>query len=280
MEASKIKISYADKSHINALKEIWHECFGDSFRYIYFFFENRFDSCKTMIASYDGKTVGAAYLMPVKTYEYGVLKNGWYGYAIGILKEYRKNGIYAMMHEKIMNDINAKNEFYILCPANQKLCEYYSSLGFTEFSYLNSVKIPKCSTECIITSEKITAQRYTQLRNEYFPSDGFILWDEKAIEYAICENDFCGGFTSEITLNGKTFVLMARPLENGVKITESTVAERYLKDVTAYLCQRYGFDYAVWTRAAYELPNGNSFLSGMSCNLKKSETAYLNMVLN
>ena len=273
-----LKISYADESHIPALKEIWRECFGDSDEYIDFFFKNRFKSCKTVIALYDGKTIGAAYLMPVKAYEYGTLKNGWYGYAIGILKKYRKKGIYAMMHEKIIEDI--KDGFYILCPANQKLCEYYASLGFKEFSFLKTIRIENKGTNCEFESKEIPAQKYVQIRNGYFNNDGLILWDDDAIDYAMKENKFCGGFTVEITSKAASYAVIARPFENFLMITESTVPKEYLKDVTAYLCEKYGFEYAVWTRASYDIAEGEAFLSGMSCNLKKPEFAYLNLVLN
>ena len=279
MDISKIKISYADNSHIAELKEIWHECFGDSFDYINFFFENRFKSIKTVIALCDGKAIGAAYLMPVKAFEYGVLKNGWYGYAIGILKSFRKNGIYKMMHEKIMKDITEKNEFYILCPANEKLCEFYSSLGFKDFSYLNTVEIERCKTDNKIFEKEITAKKYFELRNKYFKSDGLIFWNEESIEYAIKENEFCGGFTSEFILNEKNFIVMARPFEDTIRIIESTVPSECLSDVTSYLCEEYKVNRVLWTRTSYE-ENGKNFLSGMAINLKKGDYPYLNLVLN
>ena len=279
MDISKIKISYADNSHIAELKEIWHECFGDSFDYINFFFENRFESVKTVIALYGGKTVGAAYLMPVEAYEYGVLKNGWYGYAIGILKDFRKNGIYKMMHKKIMKDIAEKNEFYILCPANEKLCEFYSSIGFKDFSYLSTIELKKCKTDFKVLEREITTKRYAKLRNKYFKNDGMIFWNEEAIEYAIKENTFCGGFTKEIIINEKSFSIMARPFEDTIKIIESTVPNECLSDVTAYLCEKYNVQSVLWTRASYE-ENEKNFLSGMAINLKKGDYPYLNLLLN
>jgi len=279
VDISKIRISYATNKHINSLKDIWHECFGDGYEYIDFFFENRFKSIKTVIALYEEKVVGAAYLMPVKAMEYGVIKSGWYGYAIGILKEYRKNGIYAMMHEKIMAEISEKNEFYILCPANEKLCEYYSSLGFNEFSYLKTLKLDFCKTDKEISSEKISAKRYAELRNEFFSHDGFIFWDEEAIEYAIKENEFCGGFAEEIIVDGFSFVVLARPSENGIKIIESTVPHKYMKEITSHLIQKCKAAYVIWTLPAYNNED-EKFLSSMTCNLKKGDFPYLNLVLN
>jgi len=279
VDISKIKISYATDSHTNELKEIWHECFGDGYEYIDFFFENRFQSIKTVIALYEEKVVGAAYLMPVKAWEYGEIKDGWYGYAIGVLKEYRKNGIYAMMHEKIMNEINANNQFYILCPANKKLCEFYASLGFNEFSYLKTVKLNFCDTDKKASSKRISAKRYTELRNKFFNQDGFIFWDENAIEYAIKENEFCGGFADEIVIGGKAFAVMARPFEEGIRIIESTVPDEYMKDITSHLMQKHKAEYIVWTMPAYNNEE-EKYLSAMTCSLKKGDFPYLNLVLN
>lgn len=279
MDISKLKISYATNDHIDALKYIWHECFGDEYEYINFFFKNRFKGIKTVIALYEEKVVGAAYLMPVKAMEYGEIKNGWYGYAIGILKEFRKNGIYAIMHQKIMEEISARNEFYILCPANEKLCEYYATLGFKEFSYLKTMKFDYCDTQCKISSDAISSKRYTELRNEFFNHDGFIFWDENAIDYAIKENEFCGGFADEIKIDKKAFAVLSRPFEKGIKIIESTVTDEYIKDITSHLLKKYGFEYALWTMPAYD-DESEKYLSAMSCNLKKGDFPYLNIVLN
>lgn len=274
-----LKISLANDCHKEDLIKIWQECFGDSREYIEFFLSQNFKRIKTVVAIADEKVVGAAYLLPVKSYEYKVLKNGWYGYAIGILPEYRKRGIYAKMHEKIMNGINSKNEFYILCPANEKLASFYASLGFMEYSYLADTKLfPK--QEENIEFEDISAKEYELLRNSFFDENGLIIWNEVSLEYAIAENEFCGGFAKKVKTDKKEFALISRVQDNGVKITESTVPKEYMQKITSAICKKYGFEYAIWTRPSYEITDSEKYLCAMSCNLKKEKNAYLNLVLN
>lgn len=275
------KIQKGDSDQIPQLKKIWSECFGDSDEYIDLFFEKRFKTTQTITATVGDKTVGAVYLLPVTVNEYGLLKKGWYGYAIGVLEKYRKNGIYAAIHAKICEYIKTHNQFYILCPANHKLYEYYCGLGFSDYAYLSEITLFPNGSNTDFTIHGISPTEYMRERNLYFNEDGIIYWDENAIEYALCENDFCGGFCAYLQEKNNKYIVLARPHEGSLKISESTVPKCHMQSVTSYMCRKYQVNSVTWERAAYDFPKAdNTYISAIGINIKKPEYPYMNLVLD
>lgn len=275
------KIQKADHSQIPQLKKIWSECFGDSDDYIDLFFKNRFGTSQAIAAVIEGKTVGAMYLLPVTAYEYGNLKKGWYAYAIGILEKYRKKGIYAAIHSEICEYIKAHNQFYILCPANQKLYEYYRGLGFNDYACLAEITLFSDKGNDDYTLNSISPAEYVRERSSYFNEDGVILWDENAIEYALCENKFCGGFCAYLQNENSKYAVLARPQGDCMKILESTVPTCHMQSVTNCICRKYRVNSVIWERAVYDCPMAdNTYISAVGINIKKPEYPYMNLVLS
>ncbi len=260
------------KKLIPSFKKIWKICFGDTDSYIDFFFANRFDTCKS-VAMRDGeKVIGAMYLMPVSVYEYGVLKHGFYGYAIGILPQYRGRGIYADLDKLIYEYIKRHNLFYILCPANQKLSKYYKSLGFTENAFVCEKTVLNTRTEKEYSITALTPEAYETMRNSSFAD--MIYWDKTALSYVLKENEFMGGYN--LLCKDKGIYVIAIKTGDTLKIIESNVSEGEMQNITDYLCKRYKANSAVWT-----VPQNRtdpSVLYGLSRNLKK-DNYYFNLIL-
>ena len=260
-------------SDIPELKKIWKICFGDPDSYIDFFFDNKFRTCKSIIMLDSGKAIGAMYLMPVSAYECGEVKNGFYGYAIGILPEYRGQGIYSRLDKLIYEYITKHNLFYILCPANQKLCEYYQSLGFMENAFVSERTVCSTDAKSSFTVSALSAETYESMRNSHF--DNIIYWDRSSLEYVLKENVFLGGHN--LFFEDEGFFVIARKIGNVLKIIESNVSECKIQQITDYLCREYKTKSAVWI-----LPENDTdlhLLYGLSRNLKK-ENYYLNLILD
>ena len=270
-----IKIIKANKTHINELKKIWKVCFGDSDEYIDFFFENRFDTCHCISVICDDEVAGGAYLLPVTACEYGEIKKGFYGYAIGVLPQYRGNGLYAMIDSYIENYILQNNMFYILCPANEKLCSYYKSLGFTENAFTTKETIRFSGENIHLEAVELIASDCMSMRNEFF--DNIIYWDENAIEYVLRENIFTGGENLKIFFDNNTFYLIVRRYDNCITVTESNICENYRQKITDFLCTKYNTNDVLWI-----LPDSKKDspqLYGLSKNLNE-KGYYLNFILN
>ncbi len=274
MDKSKLMVSLATREQYSDLKLIWKTCFGDSDDYIDFFFENRINSCYPIVATYDNKVIGGMYLMPVKTYEYSKIKNGLYGYAIGVLPEYRKNGVYKHIHSKIDEYITNKNMFYILSPANEKLCEYYKSLGFIENAYISEETFEKTTEKGkTFVTENLDKNHYFNLRQECFKDKSPIIWDKEALLYVLDENSLAGGENLYIKENDKEYFLLIRKTKNEVIVIESNIDNP--NDFNNFIMDRYKCDKVKWIKPA----TNNKILYGLTCNLKK-DNYYLNLILN
>jgi hypothetical protein len=87
---------------------------------------------------------------------------------------------------------------------------------------------------------EISASKYKEIRDRYFENEGYVRWDEKALEYAVAENDFCGGKTLLLTKklsdnNLKEAVMMYR-IENDdndrrLRVIETTLEDKELSNV-------------------------------------------------
>lgn len=274
MDKSKLIVSLATREQYSDLKLIWKTCFGDSDEYIGFFFEKKINSCHPIVAMYDNKVIGGMYLMPVKAFEYDKIKNGLYGYAIGVLPEYRKNGVYKHIHSKIDKYINDKNMFYILSPANEKLCEYYKTLGFIENAYISEEIYELSEKACkSYIPEKLDENRYFKLRHEYFDNKNPIIWDKDALLYVLDENRLAGGENLYINDNNNEFFLLLRKGENEITVIESNIDNP--GDFNNFIMDRYKCKKIRWIK-----PDTNKkILYGLTCNLKK-DSYYLNLILN
>ncbi len=263
----------AKESDIPYLKKIWEICFDDTTDYIDFFFDNKFHNCKSIVMRDGEKAIGAMYLMPVSACEYGDIKKGFYGYAIGILPKYRGQGIYARLDKLIYEYITKHSLFYILCPANQKLCEYYKSLGFIENAFVSERTVYSTGTKKSFNISALSAEKYENMRNSCF--DNLICWDRNSLEYVLKENEFLGGHN--IFIEDEGHFVIARKNGDTLKIIESNVPECRIQQLTDYLCAEYKTKSVLWI-----FPKSDSDLNvlyGLSRNLKK-DNYYLNLILD
>ena len=105
---------------IPALSKIWQACFADPPEYIRFFMENRFVPGQTLVLMHHLLPVGALYLLPCR-YIGRTESHAWYGYALGILPEFRGFGLAREMNLVVWNQVRGHGHHYLLTPANEKL---------------------------------------------------------------------------------------------------------------------------------------------------------------
>ncbi len=269
------KIAEAVPEHIPELKKIWKECFGDSDEYIDFFFKNKFFHTGCVALTENSIPVGCAYLLPVRSEEYGNTKQGYYVYAVGILKEHRGKGLFKKMHECIYEYVRSNNMFLILCPANEKLCNYYKRLGYIENAFVSEISLTKANNPPQYKTYKLTPDKFFKMRENEFSN--LIEWDENSLSYILKENKFAGGDAIVIKNADEEFYFVFRS-ENGIlKILESNVPCEKAQEFTDFLCEKYGAEKATWV-----IPKRNDrpkILYGLTLNLIKGDY-YFNFILN
>jgi len=222
-----MNIRFATNQDITQLKHIWKVCFGDSDAYIHEFFQHNFVPEQTVVAVTDNLVVGVVYLLPAK------LKNTpfMYGYAIGVLPEYRGLGYTQKMLSFIKNESQRKQFLFGLHPANHALSAFYQKIGLKEMYRLKYVDTSSLMNNASCVLHDITAEEYFRLREVAYRD--FVSWDEKMISFILQETRASGGFTKKVVINGNTRLLLGIRFDNAVLIKETTMTDDEIKAMSA-----------------------------------------------
>lgn len=270
-------VVYANIKDWDYIIEIWSRCFGDDRAYIQLYLENRFEDENMLVIYQDNRPVSMASLLPVQVTVNGKKENARYVYAVATLPEYRNRG-YAS--EIIKHAARRYNEPLILQPADRDLQAYYEKYGFVDAfgespcwiyagrcaGTANIHMLPtedshlKAAEEYEEVEEKLDMlgswsvsdageKAYKAVRDQVLESEGYVAWDEKAIAYAIKENQFCGGRTLLLTKDLETespqkAILMYRIEKDSLHIMETTLDNNELYDVLPELFAYTGTTWA------------------------------------
>lgn len=238
--AKESHVTFADKRDFDDIRKLWGICFGDDEDYINFYLEHRFDEENMMVIREDGKIVSMASFLSASVRQGEEWISVKYVYAVATLPQYRKKG-YAS--EIIRFASEAYGEPLVLQPAGEELRKYYSELGFVEFSEKNcweisddAVSLPDVDVFRAAVIDEISSKEYKELRDFHFDRDGYLCWDEQAVEYALAENRLCGGRAVKINIKNDVEcevlpdtvtisdnIMLYRTENNVLRIVESTL---------------------------------------------------------
>ncbi|MBD5451986.1 MAG: GNAT family N-acetyltransferase, partial [Lachnospiraceae bacterium] len=298
-------VVFANETDIDAIEEIWYACFGDDREYIDLYLSNRFETENMLVIHEDGRPVSMLSLLPVTITIDGESHAARYVYAVATLPAYRKKGYASKLIEHAFYKYE---EPLILQPASEELRRYYEKLGFHDvfrqspcwiynahagkmtqvsenMAYEVSEDITHMSEiETEITTlgkwsaEPVTAKEYKEIRDLYFGGEGYVEWDENAIQYAIMENSFCGGGALKLTDGEERRVLMYRVCTKsddlcGLQVVETTLEDNELKELLPEL-MRY-----THTSQAYEKNQGGMILHTKETAQWDCDEGYLNLTL-
>ncbi len=275
-KAVESRVVYANETEWDSIMEIWNKCFGDDRAYIELYLKNRFENENMYVIYEDGRPVSMASLLPVQVTMGGKKENARYVYAVATLPEYRNRG-YAS--EIIKHAAQRCGEPLILQPADRDLQGYYEKQGFSD-AFCESpcwIYAGKCTCTagshivqsgeselraaeempvedkldllgCWLVSDA-EAKTYKAVRDQFFESEGYVEWDEKAIAYAIRENQFCNGRTLLLTKDIEAeappkAVMMYRIERDVLHIIETTLNDDALHDVLPELLEYTGTTWA------------------------------------
>lgn len=232
-------ITFAKMEWIPELKQIWKECFHDEDSYIDFYFRDRFTEENMMVWLEDNVPVAMASLLPCTCWK---KKNGLvlkqavrYIYAVGTKPRYEGQGISTKLMKQIEELLNQNQEIGILMPAEESLISFYQKRNFypairtkerfndeAEQFALQISAIPDIS----IIEGQVLAKRYKQIRDHWLGTDGYIEWDEDAIDYAIKENALIGGLCFELVCEGENHIMMGYIDKEQFMVRETTLSDR------------------------------------------------------
>lgn len=282
------KVMWATMQMKEQLQKVWKECFYEydesntAREYTNFFFHNRFVPYNTVVAVYKDQVVGSIYLLPASLIVGNKEKKSMYGYAVGVLKKFRRNGICKEMHEFVYKFCRKNRYIYILCPANNKLINYYKGIGLKEVCYIKKVIMHydgfTKSNDILLLD--ISDFEYTELRNKFFKRDGYLKWDRAAIKYAILENKLCYGFCKKILYKTCEYLIFGRVADNKLILLETTIPDTLLLVMTQKIAEHLSaLEITIFLPPDSYL-NGEVILCIMGYQVTLFKNGYMNLLLN
>lgn len=302
-------VVFANETDTDAIERIWQVCFGDNREYIDLYLSNRFQTENMLVIHEDGAPVSMLSLLPVTITIGGEKHAARYVYAVATLPEYRRRGYASKL---IQYAFDKYEEPLILQPADERLQRYYERLGFDEVFRQSPCWIYNSCMEKVTRvsgnmayelsedmtyvsenngeirmaelekwqMEEVSAKEYKEIRDRYFNGEGYVEWDEEAIQYAMKENSFCNGGTIKLTNreNGERRALMYRVCDQDgadakLQVVETTLNEEELAEILPTLMR------STHTNQAYEKNEGGMILRTKETAMWNYDEGYLNLTL-
>lgn len=224
-----MEIRFSNKKDIPKLKYIWNVCFGDDEKYIDIFFKRLYKPGKAVVACDENIPVGVVHLLDAFYKETPF----YYGYAVGVLPQYRGQSICKKMLDFVKDYTNERGALFGLHPANNKLFSFYRSIGLSEMYSLKTVHIQTEQKNSGLEMSDISPEQYYEIRAKTFRNA--VLLSREVIDYMITEVQNTGGFSKKIIVHGKEHLLMGRILDNVMYIKETTLSDDDLLSIAPEL---------------------------------------------
>ena len=322
--AYQSQVVFANVFDFPAIQEIWQACFGDEEEYIQFYLNHRFETENMLVIHEDGKPVSMASFFPAELMVGEERVPVLYVYAVATLPKYQKKGYAAQILEYAKKKYNRP---LVLQPAEASLEAYYEKLGFESFFEKESIDFEKKGIafekenrnfekeniafektmdvvdntevsgkddyESVLAGwcfKEITPAEYKQIRDAYYGKDGYVCWDEKAIAYAIYENNFCNGKArklvpaenteewvsenTEETEHAREELLLYRMEDGACRIIETTLEMAELRKVANAMMQS-----GMASKVFLENAGGMIWLPQGKKQLISLQNPYLNLTL-
>lgn len=224
-----MNIRFSENSDIPRLKQIWKICFGDSDKYINFFFDNMFKPENAVVAVCKNEAVGVVHMLNA-SYDGRVFK---YGYAIGVLPKFRGNSLCEKMHEFIKKYCDENGYMYGLHPANDKLSVFYKSIGLKEMYSLKTIENLETEENESFEICDICEKEYFDIREKICKP--LISWDINTIAYMMNEAKHFGGFPKKIIIDGKEHIVLVKKYEDSIIVKETTMSDNEILRANNFL---------------------------------------------
>lgn len=221
------------------LINIWKECYDDTLDYIDFFIKNMSENVKEAVYLIDNKAVGVMYLIQCTINNTG--EKAFYWYAGGVIKEYRKRGVFSELVDAILQ-YSDRTGYKSFCYAMPEMREFYKNKGLINEYYKSNRMIKKSGNNCKIRRRKLKKGEYLTLREEYFSGINYIEWSRRYLDYAVEEKRICGGIGDIIIIEDKPYVVIGDIKDGILYIEETTIEEKVLCNIADSLCNMYNVD--------------------------------------
>lgn len=237
-----MEFKLADKSMEIISKELFKISFFMSQEDVNFLFENKINLENCAVCLVDGQVVAALYMFDTYILQSGYFIPSYYLYGASTFPEFRNKG-YMNSLINFANKVARKKslQYSVLLPANDNLYLFYEKIGYkqffkTRFVRLNGEELKKFSHGGVKFDKKLSFDQMSNLRKTVYCADGDIVRDSKEIEFAVKQNNFCGGKTV-FSENGYAICSIQK---GNVLITEFAVNKEDFKNLIFNVYEEFG----------------------------------------
>ncbi len=235
------------------LERLWRTCFGDSQEYIRYFFENRYvpENCLVYVDETIRRPVAMLHLLNVSIAEDGGLVPSQYIYAACTRPDYRRQGLMRQLIEAAQKlGFSRKLKYSVTVPAEPRLFRYYARYGFDKcyknrlvymdrpdlvFLSKGSIKVPDNTRETMMKLGEVYAFR----RDMLVDRDGFAIWDQNALRFAVSSHEHDGGHIITLSYGGDYGYAFCSEEDGIVRITEFIVKEHFASALIRRILKSY-----------------------------------------
>lgn len=155
--------------HIQGLKALWHEAFGDSDSFIESFFDTAFTSDRCLVVTEGNELIAALYWFDCSS----MGKKIAYIYAVAVAKAHRERGIGKRLIESAHLRLGSLGyEGSMLVPGGKELFGFYKKLGYRTVGCKSKITCRSSNKSTIVRS--IGIEEYASLRLNYLPKGGVV----------------------------------------------------------------------------------------------------------
>lgn len=233
-------IRLADERDIPELCELWQSCFPDAGDYVRYFYRENFSRISVPVCALDGKPVSMVHLMDASFEDGPDRYPVRFVYAVGTLPCCRSRGFMRSLLLSVARSAKEGGYGLFLKPAPH-LEQFYADLGYaldSRFRVFSAAPEPGGGEE--LSLAPLSADEYGRLRNAAFSHRPFVKWPDAHVRWCVDENAYCGGRTLSLSLDGRTFFLMACPDGGVLRVTETDLSPAQLRLAASALCSLFG----------------------------------------
>jgi len=241
-----IEVRFAEKGETARQKEIWKLGFGDSDRYIDFYYTNRYQEDETLLLLEGGEIAAMLTMLPVKvTTSTGASIDSAMLYALATHPNYRQRGYATRLLDFACHYLGQQGSlFSVIVPAGKKLFDYYHRQGFRDFFFVRQLtfdreKVESLTVEaksCIITS--ISPQEYNRRREKLLRRKTHVSYSIGDIDYQRKLSQMSGADIYGIAVEGtQGCAVIEMRGKDKVLIKELLIADQFIPTAVRQIAQ-------------------------------------------
>lgn len=216
-------ITTALREHLDGIRALWQQAFGNSTQYIDLFLEQGVQPHNALVYLQDGRVAGMLFILPCSLVFRESSYQCAYFYGIATRTELRGRGISTELLEYAYHLCSKRG--YAVCalvPATSSLFRFYAKRGYdvqgaVKTLSVRSAELGTGSSSAVLSP--INMHDVFDMRKNCFGT-AYLEWDNRTLAYIQAENRHCGGSFYRYNADGACGYLCCVPRDDTLLVTE------------------------------------------------------------